>query len=79
MAVELRNRGYSRCENTVARLMQVQGIRAKMDKRYKPRQWQKGSKIAKKNLLAAMPLPTRPHEVWVADFTYSAPNLRRCH
>lgn len=70
MTVELRNRGYSRCENTVAKLMQTQGIRAKMDKRYKPRQWQKGSKIAKQNLLADMPSP-RPHEVWVADFTYT--------
>jgi len=71
MAVELRNRGYSRCENTIAKLMQAQGIRAKMDKRYKPRQWQKGSKLAKKNLLAEMPLPPLPHEVWVADFTYT--------
>ena len=70
MTVELRRRGYRRCENTVAKLMQAQGIRAKMDKRYKPRQWQKGSKIAKPNLLADMPLP-RPHEVWVADFTYT--------
>jgi transposase InsO family protein len=71
MTVELRNRGYRRCENTVARLMQAAGIRAKMDKRYKPRQWQKGSKIAKKNLLATLRLPPRPHEVWVADFTYT--------
>ena len=50
MAIELRNRGYSRCENTVAKLMQAEGIRAKMDKRYKPRQWQKGSKITRKKL-----------------------------
>jgi transposase InsO family protein len=71
MTVELGRRGYSRCENTVARLMREEGIRAKMDKRYKPRQWQKGSKIAKSNLLAVMPLPPRPHEVWVADFTYT--------
>lgn len=71
MAVELKNRGYSRCENTIAKLMQMEGIRAKMDQRYKPRQWQSGSKIAKKNLLADRPMPENPHEVWVADFTYT--------
>ncbi len=42
-----------------------------MDRRYKPRQWQPGSKIAKKNLLLDMPMPDKPHEVWVADFTYT--------
>lgn len=71
MTRELWNRGYFRCENTVAKLMQEAGIRAKMDRRYKPRQWQTGSKIAKKNLLQDMPMPERPHEVWVADFTYT--------
>ncbi|WXG55164.1 MAG: IS3 family transposase [Candidatus Sedimenticola sp. (ex Thyasira tokunagai)] len=71
MTVELKSRGFSRCENTVAKLMRKIGIRAKMDKRYKPRQWQPGSKIAKSNLLAELPIPKNPHEVWVADFTYT--------
>ena len=71
MTVELKNRGICRCENTVAKLMREKGIRAKMDKRYKPRQWQPSSKIAKRNLLAEMPIPKKPHEVWVADFTYT--------
>jgi putative transposase len=71
MTVELKNRGYSRCENTIAKLMREEGIRAKMDRRLKPRQWQSGSKIAKKNLLEDMPIPKKPHEVWVADFTYT--------
>ena len=53
-----------------ARLMQAEGIRAKMDRRHKPRQWQKGSKIACPNLLADIRNP-RPHQVWVADFTYT--------
>lgn len=71
MTAELKNRGYSRCENTVAKLMKNEGIRAKMDRRYKPRQWQPGSKIAKDNLLSGRPIPKSPHEVWVADFTYT--------
>lgn len=71
MAVELKNRGYSRCENTIAKLMREEGVRAKMDRRYKPRQWQSGSRIAKKSLLSEMPMPEKPHEVWVADFTYT--------
>jgi transposase InsO family protein len=71
MTVELRKRGFSRCENTIAKLMKNEGIRAKMDRRHKPRQWQSGSKIAKDNLLADRPMPEKPHEVWVADFTYT--------
>jgi transposase InsO family protein len=45
MVVELNNRGYRCCENTVAKLMRENGIRAKMDRRYKPRQWKPGSEI----------------------------------
>jgi transposase InsO family protein len=70
MAVELNNRGVSCCENTVAKLMRLNGIRAKMDRRYKPRQWRPGSIIKKGNLLENHDGPTRPHEIWVADFTY---------
>jgi transposase InsO family protein len=70
MTVELNSRGYQCCENTVAKLMRENGIRAKMDRRYKPRQWKPGSGIKKGNLLEGREDPTRPHEVWVADFTY---------
>ena len=70
MTVELNNRGVACCENTVAKLMQEHGIRAKMDRRYKPRQWKPGSVIKKGNLLENYDGPTRPHEIWVADFTY---------
>jgi transposase InsO family protein len=70
MVVELNNRGYRCCENTVAKLMRENGIRAKMDRRYKPRQWKPGSEIKKGNLLEGYEGPSRPHEVWVADFTY---------
>ena len=70
MTAELHNRGYQCCENTVAKLMRENGIRAKMDRRYKPRQWKPGSEIKKGNLLESHEGPKRPHEVWVADFTY---------
>lgn len=70
MTVELNNRGYQCCENTVAQLMRENGIKAKMDRRYKPRQWKPDSKIKKDNLLVEYKGPTQPHEVWVADFTY---------
>ena len=70
MTVELNNRGYQRCENTIAKLMRSNGIRAKMDRRYKPKQWKPGSEIKKGNLLERHDVPKRPHEVWVADFTY---------
>ena len=70
MVVALNKQGYRCCENTVAKLMQENGIRAKMDRRHKPRQWKPSSAIPKDNLLAEHEGPTRPHEVWVADFTY---------
>jgi putative transposase len=70
MTVELNRRGYQRCENTIAKLMRNHGIRAKMDRRYKPRQWKPGSEIMKRNLLESHEGPKRPHEIWVADFTY---------
>jgi transposase InsO family protein len=54
----------------MAKLMRENGIRAKMDRRFKPRQWKPGSEIKKGNLLEAYEGPTRPHEIWVADFTY---------
>jgi transposase InsO family protein len=70
MVVALNQRGFDCGENRVARLMRANGIEAKMVKRYKPRQWTSKSKIRKPNLLAENGPPTRPHEIWVADFTY---------
>ncbi|MEM7467266.1 MAG: IS3 family transposase [Pseudomonadota bacterium] len=70
MTVALNEAGFSCAENRVARLMRVNGIRAKMESRYKPRQWTSKSKIRKPNLLASRGFPGRPHETWVADFTY---------
>ncbi|WP_445083944.1 hypothetical protein [Candidatus Vondammii sp. HM_W22] len=47
MVVALNNCGIGCCENTVARLIRENGIRAKMDRRYKPRQWKPGLVIKK--------------------------------
>lgn len=54
----------------MARLMREQGVVAKMDRRYKPRQWTAKSKIREPNLLKDRLPPSRPSQVWVADFTY---------
>lgn len=70
MVAALNRRGYCCCEITVAKLMRENRIRAKMDRRYKPRQWKGSSVIPKGNLLAEYADPNKPHEVWVADFTY---------
>ena len=70
MVVELNERGYQCCVNTVAKLMKNNGIRAKMDRRHKPRQWKANSLIKKGNLLEAIDGPTLPNQIWVADFTY---------
>ena len=71
MTAELNERGFQCSENRIAKLMKNNGIRAKMDRRYKPRQWQPGSKIRKDNLLEKHPELKQANEVWVADFTYA--------
>jgi putative transposase len=71
MTVELNRRGYTCSENKIAVLMQRHGIRAKMDRRFKGRPWSERSYIKKPNLLAEYAGPTRCHDVWVADFTYT--------
>jgi len=70
MTAQLRHSGFSCSENTVAKLMRLNGIRAKMERQYKPRQWQDKSLLRRRNLLEDIKGPTRAHEVWVADFTY---------
>ncbi|WP_445083833.1 hypothetical protein [Candidatus Vondammii sp. HM_W22] len=56
MIVALNNRGIGGCENTVARLMRENGIRAKMDRRYKPRQWKPGLVIKKAMMVRVYPM-----------------------
>jgi len=71
MTEALNIRGFACSENRVAKIMKDNNIRAKMERNYKPRQWQPNSKIRKPNLLADHPVPGQPNEVWVADFTYA--------
>lgn len=71
MTAELNRRGYACSENKIAILMQRHGIKARMDRRVKGRPWSAHSYIKKPNLLAEYAGPTRCHEVWVADFTYT--------
>lgn len=71
MTVELNKRGFICCENTVAKIMRLNGIYARMERRYKPRQWAPNSLIRKKNLLETYEGPRKSNEVWVADFTYA--------
>lgn len=70
MVVALNDAGLHCGENRVARLMRQHKVVAKMESRYKPRQWTSKSKIKKPNLLEKEGPPVRPQEVWVADFTY---------
>lgn len=76
MTVALRRQGYTCCENTVAKIMQLNGLRAKMDRRFKPRAWAPSSLIRKKNLLEDHAGPRGRNEIWVADFTYTRINGR---
>lgn len=70
MTVALNRKGYTVCENTVAIHMQRHNIRAKMERRFKPRQWSPNSLIKKKNLLEEFRGPLKRNDVWVADVTY---------
>ena len=61
-----------RCsENRVARLMKIQGIRAKPKRPFRPRTTlsRHGEPIAP-NRLKGLPAPTQPDQAWVADLTY---------
>jgi putative transposase len=78
MTAELNRRGYVCGENKIAQLMRKHGIRAKMDRRYKPRQWAPSSLIRKPNLLENHPGPSKRHEIWVADFTYFSTVMDLC-
>ncbi len=61
-----------RCgKNRVARLMTTMGLRAKAKQRYKPRTTRQDPKLAAApNLLAQIPKPAAPDQVWVSDITY---------
>jgi putative transposase len=66
MAVELKEHGISCSENTAAKMIYYQGLKARNGKRYK---YFPGV-LASDNLLKRNVKATRPNENWVSDITY---------
>lgn len=68
---ELRQEGERLGKNRVARLMREEGLRAKTKRRFKPRTTQADPRLgAAPNVLAEIPKPGAPDQVWVGDITY---------
>lgn len=69
--MELQRDGERVGKNRVARLMREEELRAKSKRRYKPHTTQANPKLgAAPNLLAEIPRPGAPDQVWVGDITY---------
>jgi len=73
VTAELRAGGVTVCQNTVARLMNQQGLRARIRRRYVPRTTDSshGHPIAD-NLLHRRFTASAPNQKWVGDITYIA-------
>lgn len=71
MTVELRKQGHACNRKRVARLMQINGIRAEAKRPFRPctTNSRHSQKIAP-NLLLEQALPTGPNQIWTADITY---------
>jgi putative transposase len=68
---ELRTRGQSVCENTVAKVMRQAGIRSKLRRRFVPRTTDsKHQQPVAENVLAQCFEASGPNRKWVADITY---------
>lgn len=65
----LRERGLRCGHNRVARLMKLDGLRAKAKRPFRPRTTKAGSAPAPNRLASAQPA-RRPNQIWVADITY---------
>lgn len=70
MAAELKARGYECSENTVAKLMSANGIRARTPRRFVRTTDSNHRRPVAENLLARDFDPERPNEAWCADITY---------
>lgn len=70
IAIEMRREGERCGKNRVARLMREQALRAKAKRRWRPRTTQTDPALATApNLLAEVPKPAAPDQVWVSDIT----------
>jgi transposase InsO family protein len=70
MAAELKARGRTCSENTVARLMKAHGIRARTPKRFVRTTDSDHARPVADNLLDRDFSPARPNAAWSADITY---------
>lgn len=70
MTAELKTRGHECAENTVAKLMNAHGIRAKSRRRFVRTTDSNHRLPVAENLLARDFEPRGPNEVWCADITY---------
>lgn len=67
---ELRARGLRVCENTVARLMRLHGMRSTTVRRFRRTTESNHRHAVAENVLAQDFQACRPNEKWVADITY---------
>jgi len=70
MTVELNESGFPFCENTVAKLMSEQGLKARNGKGYKYFPDVLARNHVSDNLLRRNFSATKPNEKWVSDITY---------
>lgn len=70
MTAELKARGYECSENTVAKLMSANGIRARTPRRFVRTTDSNHRLPVAENLLARDFEPSGPNEAWCADITY---------
>ncbi len=69
--LDLRGQGERCGKNRVSRLMREEGLRAKSKRRWRPCTTKTDPKLAvAPNLLAEIPKPGAPDQVWVSDITY---------
>lgn len=71
ITMQLHREGERVGKNRVARLMREDNLRAKGKRRYRPRTTKSDPRLAAApNLLAEIPKPGAPNQVWVSDITY---------
>jgi putative transposase len=72
LTAQLHRQGFSCGHNRVARLMRALGLKAQQKARfrYPKNSAQSKIKLIPPNLLAALPAPQQPNQIWVADITY---------